>query len=176
MEFAEVNKLLEKIDAELASISPNDDINSSLGQFMGVNEEVLGIGIYNLFGNSLFTSSKDQNGELGLSAFKSLLNLVGNQIDFILPPEANVQFIAPEDILVGVSKIGTDRLFAVVLERNARISNIVPNIIRMTKLLKGIARKTDTLSNSKCLDAYRKTIAANKTASKRKNLIRRFAG
>ncbi|NHK32832.1 MAG: hypothetical protein FK730_15900 [Asgard group archaeon] len=167
---------MEKIDAELASITPDNDVSSSLGQFMGINDDVLGIGIYNIFGNSLFTSSKNQNGELGLTAFKSLLNLVGNQIDFILPPEANVQFIAPEDILVGVSKIGTDRLFAVVLERNARISNIVPNIIQMTKLLKGIARKTDSLSNSKCIDAYRKTIAANKTRSNRKNLIRRFAG
>ncbi|NHJ46751.1 MAG: hypothetical protein FK733_03080 [Asgard group archaeon] len=167
---------MEKIDAELAQVTPENDVSSSLGQFMGNNKDVLGIGIYNIFGNSLFTSSKDQNGDVGLTAFKSLLNLVGNQIDYILPPEANVQFIAPEDILVGVSKIGTDRIFAVVLERNARISTIVPNIIQMTKLLRGITRKADALSNSKCLDAYQRTIAANKTTSKRKNLIRRFAG
>jgi hypothetical protein len=176
MESAEVNKLMEKVEAELASVTNESEASSSLGQFMGNNEDVLGVGIYNLFGNSLFTSSKDQNGDLGLTAFKSLLSLVGNQIDYILPPESNVQFIAPEDILVGVSKIGTDKIFAVVLNRNTRISTIVPNIIRMTKLLRGISRKTDALSNAQCQDAYHKTIAANKPASKRKNLVRRFAG
>jgi len=171
-----VNKLLEQIDAELAAITTEGDISLSLGQFMGYNEEVLGIGIYNLFGNSIFTSSKNENGEVGLTALKSLLGLVGNQIDFILPPEANVQFIAPEDILVGVSKIGTDKIFAVVLERNAKISSIVPNIIQMAKLLKGISKKTEALSNSRCNDACRKATAEKLQRSGRKNLITRFAG
>ncbi|MHA1211314.1 MAG: hypothetical protein ACTSSH_02525 [Candidatus Heimdallarchaeota archaeon] len=167
---------MNQIDAELASVGAESDISRSLGQFMGYNDDVLGIGIYNIFGNSIFTSSKDDNGNMGLTAFKSLLSLVGNQIDFILPPEANVQFIAPEGILVGVSKIGTDRIFAVVLERNAKISNIVPNIIRMSQLLKGIARKSSSLSNSKCNDAYRRTLEEKSKRSRRKNLINRFAG
>ena len=171
-----MNKLLENLDKELDSITGESDLSSNLGQFMGLNDGVLGIGIYNIFGNTLFTSSKDTNGDMGLTAFRSLLGLVGNQIDYILPPEANVQFIAPEDILVGVSKIGTDKIFAVVLERDAKISNLVPNIIKMTKLLKGMAQKTSSLSNSKCLDAYKRTIAEKSKYSKRQNLIRRFAG
>ena len=171
-----MNKLLEQIDAELASVGSDSDVSCSLGQFMGYNDEVLGIGIYNIFGNSIFTSSKDDNGDMGLSAFKSLLNLVGNQIDFILPPEANVQFIAPEGILVGVSKIGSDKIFAVVLERHAKISGLVPNIIRMTQLLKGITKKSGALSNSKCNDAYRRTLEEKTHGSGRKHLIDRFAG
>ena len=171
-----MNKLLEEIDAEIAEIHGECDISDSLGQFMGLNDEVLGIGIYNLFGNSIFTSSKDKNGDVGLTAFRSLLGLVGNQIDFILPPESNVQFIAPEDVLVGVSKISPDRIFAVVLEKGAKISTLAPNIIQIAKLLKGISRKTNSLSNSRCLDSYRKTVAAKSKTSNRRNLIQRLAG
>lgn len=167
---------MEQIDAEIAEIQGECNVSDSLGQFMGLNDDVLGIGIYNLFGNSIFTSSKDQNGDVGLTAFRKLLGLVGNQIDFILPPESNVQFIAPDDVLVGVSKIGTDRIFAVVLERGAKISSVVPNIIQMAKLLKGISKKSSSLSNSRCLDSYRKTIAERSKGSKRSNLIQRLAG
>jgi len=171
-----VNKLLEKLDAELASIQQDSDISDSLGQFLGLHDEVLGIGIYNLFGNSIFTTSKDQNGEVGLHAFKSLLGLVGNQIDFILPPESNVQFIAPEDILIGISKIGPDKIFAVVLERDAKLATLVPNIVQMAKLLKGISKKTSSISNARCMDSYRKTLANRSKSSTRRNLLRRLAG
>lgn len=175
MEIAEVNSLMKNLEMELENITGTSDVSSDLGQFMGINDDVLGIGIYSLFGNSLFTSSKNEDGDVGLTAFKSLLCMVGNQIDFILPPEKNVQFIAPEDILVGVTKISPDKIFAVVLERNARISTIVPNILRMSKLLKGIAKKTGTLSNSKCKEVCQETMTRSKY-SHRKNIVRRFAG
>jgi hypothetical protein len=176
MEIAEVNSLMKNLEMELENISGPSDVSSNLGQFMGINDDVLGIGIFSLFGNSLFTSSKNDDGDIGLTAFKSLLCMVGNQIDFILPPEKNVQFIAPEDILVGITKIGPDKIFAVVLERNARISTIVPNILRMSKLLKGIAKKTGSLSNSKCKEVCQETMASRSKYSHRKNIVRRFAG
>ena len=175
MEYAEVNKLLDKIDAELTNITQTNDLSVALGQFMGLNEEILGMGIYNLYGNSLFSSSKNQDGNLGLTAFKSLLGLVGNQIDYILPPDANVQFIAPEDILIGISKIGADKIFAVVLQRNAKIATLVPNIIKIAKLLQGMSKKTESLSNSKCNKAYEQIIASKSKFSTRKNLLERFA-
>jgi hypothetical protein len=176
MEIAEVNSLMKNLEMELDDIKNPSEVSSDLGQFMGINDDVLGIGIYSLFGNSLFTSSKNENGDVGLTAFKSLLSMVGNQIDFILPPEKNVQFIAPEDILIGVTKIGPDKIFAVVLERNARIATLVPNILRMSKLLKGISKKTGTLSNSKCKEACEETMATRTRYSHRKNIVRRFAG
>ncbi len=175
MEIAEVNSLMKNLEMELENISGPSDVSSNLGQFMGINDDVLGIGIYSLFGNSLFTSSKNEDGDIGLTAFKSLLCMVGKQIDFILPPEKNVQFIAPEDILVGITKISPDKIFAVVLERNARISTVVPNILRMSKLLKGIAKKTGSLSNSKCKEVCQETMTRSKY-SHRKNIVRRFAG
>ena len=175
MEIAEVNSLMKNLEMELERISGPSDVSSDLGQFMGINDDVLGIGIYSLFGNSLFTSSKNEDGDIGLTAFKSLLCMVGKQIDFILPPEKNVQFIAPEDILVGITKISPDKIFAVVLERNARISTIVPNILRMSKLLKGIAKKTGSLSNSKCKEVCQEIMTRSKY-SHRKNIVRRFAG
>jgi hypothetical protein len=176
MEIAEVNSLMKNLEMELDDLKSPSEVSADLGQFMGLNDDVLGLGIYSLFGNSLFTSSKNEDGDVGLTAFKSLLSMVGHQIDFILPPEKNVQFIAPEDILVGVTKIGTDKIFAVVLDRNARIANVVPNILRMSKLLKGIAKKTGTLSNSKCKEVCQQTMASKSQYSHRKNIVRRFAG
>ena len=96
--------------ADLDKVANTLDASSTIGYFMGSYKDVLGVGVFNIFGGSLFSSAKNSNGDLGLAAFKSLLGLVGSQIDYILPAEANVQFIAPNDILVGVSKISTDKI------------------------------------------------------------------
>ncbi|MEA2071789.1 MAG: hypothetical protein U9O98_10935 [Asgard group archaeon] len=149
------------------------EISISLGSFMGNCPDVLGIGIYNLFGNALFSSAKNLNGDVGLTAFKSLLGLVGSQIDTILPAQTNIQFIAPNDILVGVSKISNDKVFAVILNREAQISNIIPNIAKMAKLLQGISSKTGMLSSSKCLEVCNQ-ISSTKKGSKRRNLVKKF--
>ena len=159
---------------DIEASAENSDPSSTLGQFMGSYEDVLGIGVFNLFGGSLFSTSKDSTGDLGLAAFKSLLGLVGSQIEYILPSDASVQFIAPNDILVGISKISPDKIMAIVLNREAQLSNIIPNLIKVAKMLSGISHKTNALSNSRCLEACNETIAANSKSNKRRNLVRRF--
>ncbi|MHA1125545.1 MAG: hypothetical protein ACTSO7_07415 [Candidatus Heimdallarchaeota archaeon] len=159
---------------EFATDGSATDISSDLGTFMGTFDDVKGIGVYNLAGYSLFSSAKDDDGDHGLTAFKSLLGLVGSQINLILPPESNVQFIAPNDILVGVSKIGSNKILAVVLNRDAQLAHLIPNIIKVAKLLKGVAQKTGTLSNSICQDACKKTITDKARSSRRKNIVRKL--
>ncbi|MFW9923555.1 MAG: hypothetical protein ACFFDW_09760 [Candidatus Thorarchaeota archaeon] len=158
------------IDTEINTLDPS----STLGHFMGSYDDVLGIGVFNLFGGSIFSSAKDSNGNLGLAAFKSLLGLVGSQIDYILPGDASVQFIAPNDMLVGISKISTDKIMAVVLNRDAQLSNLIPNLIKIAKMLSGVSDKSSALSNSRCMDACNETMTSKLQSSSRKNLIRRF--
>jgi len=169
-----VNRSNPTPSLEFASEGNASDISSNLGTFMGTFDDVKGIGVYNLAGYSLFSSSKDEDGVNGLTAFKSLLGLVGSQIDIILPPESNVQFIAPNDILVGVSKIDSNKILAVVLNRDAQLAHLIPNIIKVAKLLKGVAQKTGTLSNSICQDACNKTILEKGRSSRRKNIVRKL--
>jgi len=169
-----VNRSDPSPSLEYASEANAHEISSDLGTFMGTFDDVKGIGVYNLAGYSLFSSVKDDDGDLGLKAFKSLLGLVGSQIDIILPPESNVQFIAPNDILVGVSKIGSNKILAVVLNRNAQLAHLIPNIIKVAKLLKGVSKKAGTLSNSICQDACNKTITEKSHSSRRKNIVRKL--
>ena len=158
-------------DTAINSLDPS----STLGYFMGTNNDVLGIGIFNLFGGSIFSSYKDNNGNLGLAAFKSLLGLVGSQIDYILPGEANVQFIAPNEMLVGISKIGSDKIMAVVLNREAQLLNIIPNLIKLAKMLSNISSKAESLSNSRCMEVCSElSNSATIITNNRKNLINRF--
>ncbi|HUU78234.1 MAG TPA: hypothetical protein VMX55_07785 [candidate division Zixibacteria bacterium] len=169
-----MNRSSNNTGFDIEEVANTVDPSSTLGYFMGSYEDVLGIGIFNLFGGALFSSSKDSTGNLGLAAFKSLLGLVGSQIEYILPGEASVQFIAPNDILVGISKISNDKIMAIVLNREAQLSNIIPNLIKIAKMLSGIANKTGALSNTRCLNACNDTIAAKANPNKRKNLVRRF--
>ena len=160
--------------ADIDKVANTLDASSTIGYFMGSYEDVLGVGVFNLFGSPLFSSAKDSNGDLGLAAFKSLLGLVGSQIDYILPAEANIQFIAPNDILVGVSKISGDKIMAVVLNREAQLSNIIPNLIKIAKLLQGMSIKANVLSNSKCMEYCNMTMASQNSPRKRRNLIKKF--
>ena len=160
--------------ADLDGVANTLDASSTIGYFMGSYKDVLGVGVFNLFGASIFSSAKDSNGDLGLAAFKSLLGLVGSQIDYILPAEANVQFIAPNDILVGVSKVSSDKIMAVVLNRDAQLSNIIPNLIKIAKMLQGMALKTNALSTSKCMEYCNMTMASQANTRQRRNLIKRF--
>lgn len=162
-EHADIDRVVNTLDA-----------SSTIGYFMGSYEDVLGFGVFNLFGGALFSSAKDSNGDLGLAAFKSLLGLVGSQIEYILPAEASVQFIAPNDILVGISKVSSDKIMAVVLNRDAQLSNIIPNLIKMAKMLQGMTLKTNALSNTKCMDYCNMTMASQSSPKQRKNLIKRF--
>ncbi|MBD3192478.1 MAG: hypothetical protein GF308_17700 [Candidatus Heimdallarchaeota archaeon] len=148
-----------------ASSSDPLEISACLGFFMGTHEDVLGIGVFNMVGLDIFSSAKDLAGDVGLTAFKSLIDAVGHQIEAILPAETSVQFIAPNDVLVGVSKISSDQVLAVILKRNASISAIIPPIIEMAKLLKGISDKTNTLSLDKCLETYNRIISKSTTSS-----------
>lgn len=160
--------------ADLDKVANTLDASSTIGYFMGSYKDVLGVGVFNIFGGSLFSSAKDSNGDLGLAAFKSLLGLVGSQIDYILPADANVQFIAPNDILVGVSKISTDKIMAVVLSREAQLSNIIPNLIKVAKMLQSMTIKVNALSNTKCMEYCNMTMASQSNPRQRRNLIKRF--
>ncbi|TFF85249.1 hypothetical protein EU523_00115 [Candidatus Heimdallarchaeota archaeon] len=149
-------------------------VSSKLGNFMGNFEDVLGFGIYDLKGEDLFTSVKDISGDVGLVAFKTLLSKIGDQITAILPTKRSIQFIAPNNILVGVTKISTEQLLAVILKRNAQISNIIPGIVEVARLLEGITEKVSSLSNDTCLQSFEKTITQKPLKKSRANLINRF--
>jgi hypothetical protein len=162
---------------DLEEIAENPDayeISSSLGYFMGSNDDVLGIGIYNMVGTSVFSSAKDLAGDVGLTAFKSLLNMVGHQIEAILPAETSVQFIAPSDVLVGISKISSDKILAVILNRDAQISHLIPNIVKVAKLLQNLAKKSEYLSNDVCKEACEKVQTTKAHSSTRTNIVKKF--